>query len=344
MYEVVNVKLTFAFRSNPSHLTPIFIQYGDVNLIKLEARNMLLSNPLAISTDLDLYRLRRGLSFGINQMVIQLPNEIGTPQELQDILQIAQAKPIAYRAPQNLTLGNDEFSLSAWLEWFKVIHAATSSPVSLIVHGTKVALGTIFEYLDARPTDFYALQDFKTEYVQRITNQLQQLKDHADQHQIELLLENAAMGSEAYFEPGHSELYPALRTPNHLLQIVEATGVKLCFDTANARITSHLLTYMHRSRSMFAGATEKEILHAPHNWIEFYEKIQAHVSLIQLSYAVSWGDTKKTTHISFPSSAYGELLTFAEKVKPETPISIAVTHPEPHLRNLMDALHALKRG
>lgn len=305
---------------------------------------MLLSNSLAISTDLDLYRLRRGLQFGINQMVLQLPNELCTPQEFQDLLQIAQAKPIAYRAPQKLTLGSNEFSLSAWLEWFQIIGATTSSPIPLIVHGAKVALGTIFEYLDARPTDFYALQDFKTEYVQRITSQLLQLKEHADQHHIELLLENAPMGSEAYFEPGHSELYPALRTPNHLLQIVETTGIKLCFDTAHARITSHLFTYMHRSRSMFAGATEKEILHAPHNWIDFYEKIKNNVSLIRLSYAVSWGDTKETTHISFPTSAYGELLTFAEKVNPETPISIAVTQPEPHLRNMMDALHALKRG
>ncbi|MDQ0416267.1 hypothetical protein J2Z48_000431 [Croceifilum oryzae] len=305
---------------------------------------MLLSNSLAINTELDLSGLRRSIQFGFEQMMLQLPNEICTTQEFQSLLQLARIKPIAYRAPKSLTLGDTEFSLSEWLEWFHIIHATTSSPTFLIVHGTKVALGTIFEYLDARPTDFYALQDYKTEYVQRIIDQLTELKKHADQHQIELLLENAPMGDEGYFEPGHSELYPALRTPNHLLKIVEKTGVKLCFDTANARITSHLLTYMHRSRSMFAGATEKEILYASPNWLEFYEKIQPHVAFIQLSYAMSWGDTRETTHISFPTSSYGELLTFAETVNPETPISIAIPQSEPHLRNMMDALHALKSG
>lgn len=302
---------------------------------------MLLSNPLAISTDLDLYCLRQASQYGIRRIELQLSEETCTVREFKDLIHLAQATPIAYHAPLKLSLGTNEFSLDKWTPWFEVIGQEETQ--YLITQGAKVALGTIFEYLDAHPKDFHALQDFKTEYVERVTEQLIRLQEHASKYNIQLLLENAPMVGENYFEPGRSELYPALRTPNHLVQIANATGVKLCFNTANARSTSHVLSYMHRSRSIFAGATETEIQYAPRTWIEFYEKIKTHVGYIRLSYATSWGDTKETSYISFPPTAYNELLSFAEKVHPGTPITLQIRHVDSHLPTMLDTLHALKR-
>jgi hypothetical protein len=152
------------------------------------------------------------------------------------------------------------------------------------------------------------------------------------------------MGEEAYFEPGRSLLYPALRTPRHLLSIAETTGAKICFDTANARITSNALTYMHRSRSLFAGATEQEILGATSTWINFYQQVKAQTGLICLSYAISWGDTSDANHIPFPDSAYSELIHFAEQVDEQIPIVLAAKNDKNGFKAMLDSLHQLKKS
>ncbi|MBA4493167.1 TIM barrel protein [Paenactinomyces guangxiensis] len=306
---------------------------------------MLFSNPVSITSPLDLHRLHQIADEGINRVELQLPEDRYTATELSEMLKLGKVTPIAFRMPNYLGLGTSSFSVDEWKYWFETIDPVLDTEHRhIICHGAAVPLGAIFEYLDARPADFNALHDFKTQYVERMISQIQQLGKLAKDRGIQLLIENTPVGGHAYFEPGQSTIYPALRTPRHLLQIVEATEAKICFDTAHARITSNVLTYMHRSRSMFAAATEKEILSSTKTWIDFYKEIKPHVALIRLSYAISWGDTPQTCHIPFPSSAYEELISFAEQADDQVPISIAAGRTKDELKQMLQTLHDLKRS
>jgi hypothetical protein len=255
---------------------------------------------------------------------------------------MADVEPIAFRMPASMGLGTASFRIEAWNGWLETLaEAGFGEGLFIICHGAPVPLGLIFEYLDARPTDFNALRDFKTEYVAAIADQLKRIRETADRLNFRLLIENAPMGSDQYFEPGQSLLYPALRTPRHLLQIAEEAGIGLLLDTAHARITSNALTYMHRSRSLFAGATEHEIMSAPSDWVEFCRQVKDQVELVRLSYAVSWGDTPETKHIPFPSSAYGELIRFAELTLEE---NVPVILGSPELERMLQTLQELKKS
>jgi sugar phosphate isomerase/epimerase len=310
-----------------------------------EVCDMLFSNPIAAAGTLDFHLLNQIAQSGVKKVEIQLPDERYTAEEVKEIIRLAGVEPVAFRMPNRLGLGTASFDLSEWTYWLETVAASfPGSGLSIICHGAPVPLGVIFEYLDARPTDFNALQDFKEAYVGTIIQQLKEIKVVADKLKLRLLIENAPMGSDRYFEPGQSMLYPALRTPRHLLQIVEEAEVGLLLDTAHARISSNVLTYMHRSRSLFAGATEKEIMSAPADWVEFCKQVKGKTGLIRLSYAVSWGDTPETKHIPFPSAAYSELIRFAEQLEDgNTPVILVAGNSE-GLKHMLRSLHDLKKS
>jgi hypothetical protein len=305
---------------------------------------MLFANPIAAECPLALACLNQAKNSGLRFVSIQLPDEWMPPEEGKKALELADIRPLALRAPSSLGLGTSDFRQAEWEKWIHTLSALSPDGQKLILHGSPIPLGLIFEYLDKRPTDFHALGDFKSAYIEKIMQQVQQIKGMADEYGIQLYLENAPMGGEAYFEPGRTLLYPSLRTPRHLLQIAETMGIGICFNSANARITSNALTYMHRSRSLFAGATEEEITGAADSWIDFYQRVKTHTGLIRLSYAISWGDTPHTTHIPFPESSYPELIQFAEQVNENIPVILALRDPKSGLKPMLDVLYQLKKS
>ncbi|MCS1350485.1 hypothetical protein [Mechercharimyces sp. CAU 1602] len=304
---------------------------------------MLFSNLLAATTPLHMHSLHHMHKHGLDHVVIQLPEERYEYAELEEIFAVTKTKPQAFRMPHSLGLGTHHFPLEDWKYWL-----TTTAPLldqksaGIIVHGSTVALGDIFAYLDKRPRQFHALHDYKTQYVERFIEQLLTLQQIAHPLGISLLVENAPMGGSYYFEPGNNAIHPALRTPRHLLRITEATKAKLCFHSAHARVTSHALSYMHRSRSLFGAATEKEILNASRTWIDFYEKVKEKTALVLLSYATSWGDTPETNRIPFPASTYPELLQFAEVVHEQVPIALDLQGNDLYVKQMMDTLRQLK--
>ncbi|QCV55073.1 hypothetical protein [Thermoactinomyces vulgaris] len=302
---------------------------------------MLFNHPIAVSCSCDYSCFHHAKAHDVQYIEVQLPEKPFDPGQFRDMINTGRLRPVAFRMPPSAGLGTGAFNPEDWEKWLHLLHQSTDEKGRrLICSGRKVPLGIIFEYLDRHPTDFSALQDFKDQYVKTIASQLEEIQKLCRPLGFELYLENAPMGGEHYFEPGRADLYPALRTPRHLLEIAENTGVRLCFDTANACITSNVLTYMHRSRSLFAGATEQEITHRTNNWVDFYQQIQKHVGLVRLSYAHSWGDTKTTHHIPFPPSAYGELIQFAELIREQTPVIL----PGEHLEEMIQTLHQLKKS
>ncbi|MFC4076722.1 TIM barrel protein [Salinithrix halophila] len=306
---------------------------------------MLFSNPLAAQSEAAIPPLHQLADQGFTQAEVVLPSSRRDRENLKDLLQVTGIRPIAFRAPAHLGLGTAApLNKEEWTGWMEAIAPLFRGKHRyLICHGATVTLGEVFEYLDARPRDFNALHDYKTQYVEQMIEQLGQLEEAAQPFGIHLLVENAPMGGPEYFEPGKNWIHPALRTPRHLLRITEATGVKLCFDTAHARITSNVFTYMHRSRSLFAASTEKEILNATRSWIQFYEQVKERTAIVRLSYSVSWGDTPDTCHIPFPEAAYAELLDFAEQIPSKTPIVLPSGAREETLPALKSALHRLKK-
>ncbi|MRG28160.1 TIM barrel protein [Laceyella tengchongensis] len=304
--------------------------------------NMLFTNPIAAYCPIHFHALRQTADAGCPQIELQLPNDPYSATELSELLQLSKLTPVAFRAPVSLGLGTSPFPLEEWKHWLALIAQLNLERPRLVCHAAPVPLGAIFEYMDDHPTDFNSLQEMKSELVKRIAAQLNQLHELGKAANIELFIENAPMGGDTYFEPGHSMLYPVLRTPRHLLQLTGQAPVQICFDTSHARITSNALTYMHRSRSLFAGATEQEILHAPNHWLRFHELCKERIGLVRLGYALSWGDTPSTRHIPFPESAYDELIDFAEQVDPSLPIVLAVGGKEA-LQQSLATLHELKR-
>ncbi|PTX64877.1 hypothetical protein C8P63_10196 [Melghirimyces profundicolus] len=297
---------------------------------------MLFSNPTAAQTEAELHQLHQVADQGFKRTVIQLPSSRYNREELLNLFRITDTKPIAFRAPRELTLGKAKnFNEEAWSYWFHTVASLYPDDAGhFICHGSAVTLGELFEFLDQRPRNFNALHDYKTQYVETVIDQLKRLEAIARPLGIRLLLENAPMGAPAYFEPGKGRICPALRTPRHLLRVTEATETRICFDAAHARITSNVFTYMHRSRSLFAAATEKEILNATRDWPQFYQQIKEQTAMVRLSYAVSWGDTPQSLHIPFPETAYPELLEFAETLNPRIPVVLPST-TEKNLREMM---------
>jgi hypothetical protein len=299
---------------------------------------------MSVTSAPDLHQLHTIGKWGIRRVELQLPSARYTTEELADLFRTSGTKPIAFRVPPHMGLGTHSFDLQDWRYWLETVAPLFSEqPRWVIGFGATVSLGQIFEFLDERPRDFNALHDFKTQYTETVIHQLRQIEEIAKPLHIQLLIENAPMGGALYFEPGQARIHPALRTPRHLKQITQATDAKLCLDTAHARVVSNVLSYMHRSRSLFAGATEKEILNAPRSWQEFYKQTRDHVALIRLSYAVSWGDTPQTAHISFPEEAHPELLDFAEEVDVATPIALVAGETSEQLPSFLDALRHLKK-
>ncbi|OYD07681.1 hypothetical protein [Paludifilum halophilum] len=305
---------------------------------------MLFSNPLVAASTAELHELHQISNQDIKRTELQLPSTRYTREDLKDLFRTTDTAPVAFRAPEHLGLGKSRFSPEEWESWFHTVAPLFSGePGYFVCHGATVALGEVFEFLDERPRDFNALHDYKTQYVENMIDQLRRLEEIAEPLGIQLLLENTPIGGDEYFEPGKERIHPALRTPRHLLRVAEATGTRVCFDTAHARITSNVFTYMHRSRSLFAAATEKEILNATRSWIQFYESIKDITGLVRLSYAVSWGDTPQTAHIPFPEAAYAELLDFAEQIDPETPVILAGGNSEHRLKQMLETLRELKK-
>ncbi|MBN2908526.1 TIM barrel protein [Polycladomyces sp. WAk] len=305
---------------------------------------MLFSNPVAVTSAPDLHQMHTIGKMGIRRVELQLSPARYTTEELADLFRTSGTEPMAFRVSPDMGLGTPSFELENWRYWLETVAPLfLEQPKWVIGFGATVTLGEIFEFLDERPHDFNALHDFKTQYVETVIKQLRQIEEIAKPLGIHLLIENAPMGGPLYFEPGQARIHPALRTPRHLLQITQATDVKLCLDTAHARIASNVLSYMHRSRSLFAGATEKEIMNAPRSWREFYRQTQEHIAMVRLSYAVSWGDTPHTAHIPFPEEAHPELLDFAEEVDTATPISLTAGETSEQLPVFLDTLRQLKK-
>jgi len=285
----------------------------------------------------DLHQLRNLKNLGFNKVEIQIPDGEFTNQDLIELINYSQLTPIAFRLPKSLALGKNDFNLNNYKKIFQLCEN-TCKEKFLILHAATTTLGEIFEYLDAHKTEFYALKAYKNERVNRIISQIKELLPLAKKANITLLLENAPMGGREYFEPGHACFHPIFRIPENLLKVVEQTGIKLCFDTANARITSNALSYMRRSRSQFAAATEEEIINSPMNWIEFFNEIKEHVALVHLSDSISWGDTDFTTNLPFREETYPELLLFADKLPAKIPVILLNTS-----ETMLKTLHQLKK-
>lgn len=305
---------------------------------------MLFSNPMAGQVEADSQQISLVGKQGFRYIELQLPSirHSISPTELSNLFTLNQVQPVAFRAPENMALGKAPINLDDWEFWLKTAaELYGESPYRyFICHGAAVTLREVFDYLDARPRDFNGLHDYKTQYVETAIEQLNKLEKIAQPLNIRLLIENAPMSGAEYFEPGQDWIHPALRTPRHLLQIAEATATGICLDTANARITSHVLSYMHRSRSLFAAATEKEVLNATRTWIDFYRELKEHTALTRLSFAISWGDTPVTRHIPFPEGAYPELLAFAKELDPHLPIILPAGNNQ--LPDMMEPLTRLK--
>ncbi|MCF6092794.1 sugar phosphate isomerase/epimerase [Microaerobacter geothermalis] len=307
---------------------------------------MLFNKPIATLVLPDIHEMKLAKESGLSSIVFQLDHGDYMADELKELIQFVHMNVDALRIPQDLALGLDDLNLKGLVQIIQLAgEICTSKPGMVILHSHTVTLGEIFEYLEKHARDFQALQDFKDHWVNKIISQIRSLIPIAQKNQVILALENAPMGGMEYFESGHGYIHPALRTPRHLKSIVKETGIKLCFDTANARITTNALTYMKRSRSLFAGATENEILSSPSNWLDFYKEIKEDVAMILLSDSISWGDTATTSHIPFREDHFPELLSFAEMLEGNIPIALSLNEtgkPGEQLQKMMQILHQLK--
>ncbi|GGK18668.1 hypothetical protein GCM10010965_09600 [Caldalkalibacillus thermarum] len=313
---------------------------------------MLFKEQLGALSPFDYHALRKIREKGIHWVTLELKHMDYTTDELQDMLKITQVTPVAVRLPQMFHLGLQAVDLENLFRLLDTLAQAFQDPRPFIVLETKaVALGEIFEYFETKPGDFKALYDFKEVWVENIIQTCALIKPVADKHNLQLLIENVPMGGPCYFEPGQAKIYPALRTPRHLKQIAEKTGIGLCFHTGHARISTNVLQYMKRSRSVFAAATEEEILTAPADWLEFYEEIRDHVQLIHLCDSLSWGDTPGSNNIPFRSDHIQELLKFAERLGDDLPpivLHLRENEDDPlqgtYLEQMLQILKELKTG
>lgn len=313
---------------------------------------MLFKDQIGAFSPFDYHQLRKIHQKGIERVTLQLNHLDYTADEIKEMLNITHVKPIAIQLPSVFKLGHHDIDLGALKKLMQQIAAAFDDNQPFIILETKsVALGEIFEYFETKPGDFKALYDFKEVWIEQLIDNCHKIKEIADSLQLPLLIQNVPMGSPHYFEPGNAKIYPALRTPRHLVKIAESTGVNVCFHTGNARIATNVLHYMKRSRSVFAAATEEEILSSPADWLEFYEEVAPYVKLIHLCDSLSWGDTESSNHIPFLKDHIPELLRFAELLGTNAPPVVLHLNemPKPHdqssyLQQMIQLLKELKTG
>jgi hypothetical protein len=312
---------------------------------------MLFKNRVGALTPLDFHQLRKMSEADIKKVTLELSRFDYSAKELEEMLSINPLQPIAVRLPSIFHLGYQAIDFTSLEKLMDCLSTAFSGQkIAVILETTTVALGEIFDYFETKPGDFKALYDFKEVWVSHIIEACRKIKEMAEPKGLDLLIENAPMGGVHFFEPGHERIYPALRTPRHLLKICELTGVNLCFHTGNARISTNALQYMKRSRSVFAAATEEEILNSPSDWLDYYEQIAPHVKLIHLSDSLSWGDTLHSNHIPFRQEHIHELLKFANLIsESDTPIILHLRQHESnknedYLTQMLTTLKQLRIG
>jgi hypothetical protein len=306
---------------------------------------MLFKNLVGAIVTPDLLKFRTVRNEGLRHVVIQMDNNQYSTEELNELLDFGNCSAIAVRIHKSMSLGKKK-DLTPLHNLITLTAKLIPQNPKVILTSDTLALGEIFEYLDQHPSEFRALQTLKSEWVYQIIEQIKEIQKTSDPLGVEILIENAPIGGKEYFEPGHSLIHPALRTHRNLLSIVQATGIKIAFNTAHARTTTNILSYFHRSRSLFAAATEDEILSAPSDWVEFYQEIREHVELVLLSDCISWADTDETNYLPFREETFPELLSFADEVDEKVPIILFTGHKNGNnqeLTRMKEILHQLKR-
>lgn len=301
---------------------------------------------------LDFHSLRQLKEEGIQKATLELSHIDYEPNEIEEMTSLNNIQPIAVRLPEELHLGHELTEESQYVKIFSLLSQAFKNQVIYIILQTKpVAVGEVFDYFETKPGDFKALQDFKELWFEQVVQACRKLKEIAEAQGVQLLFENAPIGGKHYFEPGHDKIYPLFRTPHHLDELCTKTGMGLCFHTGNARISTNVLQYMKRSRSIFAAATEDEILRSPTDWIEFYQRINAHVKLVHLCDSISWGDTEEGNDIPFRTDQIPELLKFAQVFEDSSiPVVLHVRQKLKHqnqrsrVQHMLQMLKELRKG
>lgn len=284
----------------------------------------------------------------IRKTTLSLLHTQYSAEELSELCHIHQVQPVAIELPESLFLSLDHFHLEAHKEILEQLSLAFPEFKPFIILKIKpVSVAEIFDYLEANPGDFKALLDYKELWMEKLVDQIVQLKEIAAVHKLQLLLENTPMGADFYFEPGQERIYPLLRTPQQLKEICAKTGIGVCFHTGNARVTTNVFRYMRRSRSIFAAATEEEIIQSPQDWLEYYDQLEQHVQLIHLCDSISWGDTPHSNNIAFRAERVHELLDLAERLENKSsPVILHVPAIEQDqqvvLKDMLQQLKALK--
>lgn len=314
--------------------------------------SMLFNNRVGALSPLDFHVLRQIHETGIQHVTLELARTDDSAKEIEDMLNMNKLIPIAVRLPAVFKLGYQKIDLVALGNLFdRLAIACRDQRLSIILETTTVALGDIFDYFETKPGDFKALHDFKEVSVKHIIELCHEIKKLAEIRGLNVLIENAPMGGKHYFELGQERIYPVLRTPRHLIKIATETGINLCFHTGNARISSNVLQYMKRSRSLFAAATEEEVLSSPSDWLEFFKEISPYVKQIHLSDSLSWGDTAHSNNIPFRQDHVHELLRFADLLKdPMIPVILHLRQEniektdETYFKQMIRTLKGLKIG
>lgn len=296
---------------------------------------MLVSNELAVLFPYFAEEASLVRNQGIRKAEIRLDYIGYSGEELRDHLAQLPVEVIGLRVPDTEGLGARKLDLEGLKRLIREVGEALSPHPAenrrMVIGTQPVAITDIFAYMDHHPNDFTALVEYKEEWLERAIEQASALKREADQAGLQLLLENAPICGMYFFEPGEGKIYPALRTPDDLLKTVEETGVGLCFHSGYARMASNLFTYMKRSRSLFAGATEAEVFAAPVNWILFYERVASHVRLVHLSDCIGLGDTLQTRHAPFRKRYWDELESFVSLLPHSIPIVLDLPSYDPEL-------------
>ncbi len=281
---------------------------------------MIANNPIAVLLPYHFNQPGMIRQQGIHAAEIQLIDTDHRSEELKHHLEPLRLQVIAFRSP--VPLGTGDVSKITGLKNL-VVEVGRMKPGRapyLVLHPSPVSIHAVFAFLDERPGDFDALSDYKEKWLDQIVQEIYELKEAAAGSGVSLLLENAPIGSMYYFEPGEGKIFPGLRTPRDLLYIRDKTGIDLCFHTGFARISCNVLTYMKRSRSLFAGATEDEVMNASVDWVIFYEKIADRVKMIHLSDSISLGDTPLTRKVPFRKNTWFELERFVSLLPSSIPI------------------------
>lgn len=282
---------------------------------------LIVNNPIAVLLPYHFNHTGMIRQQGIHSAEIQLIDTNHHSEELKHHLDPLRLQVIAFRSPVPIGTTGDGDKINGIKKLIEEVGRTMSRLTPFFVlHTSPVSINEIFAFLDEHPGDFDALADYKEMWLDRIIHEIYELKDVSAQSGVTLLLENTPIGTMYYFEPGEGKIYPGLRTPHDLIKIHEKTGIDLCFHSGYARISCNVLTYMKRTRSLFAGATEEEVMNASVDWVIFYEKIADRVKLIHLSDSISLGDTPLTRKVPFRKNTWFELERFVSLLPSSVPI------------------------